>query len=663
VNWELHRASAVSGAEQQKPEEDMPPVTYWIAGTWAEWLPAPMLWDGECFYAMVRIGSRGWEAFQFCVEGSWDKVVYPSIKDANPYRHFEFKGPDNRNKGYNWVIGRAGMNWLGHDIFAPGTRCKVKLFVDSSGKPKRMGWDLYTGERADRPTLICFAGLASGSLEVVPSTGSKSYVGWCRVKELVKHPKKVLRALSLKLEDGRLKDGRTVKCTACVSDEFHVRPVKGIQGIKSLSPPGSIQIPVWGPLVDQLEGDFNWHAFSYDWRRWGDEKFAEETLERFRQEVEDIIRHDRPSSGKASLIGHSMGTTVMLYLLSVVGDSWVKKHIDQIILVAPAHMGSPSMVSSYAHCPFVDTQSWMPVPGIFDQTLGDLTATWACMIAEMPVKVGGVAPWPEDHVFAITPGKQYRLADIGEFLVDLAACKQHRESGPALWPSVCRLTAAVRPPQVPTTIIYGAGVDTPNQVEYEDCNLGRAPKLSSTVPGDGTIVAYSVETVARAWQAKGSQVRLLQEPPKEGTSHKSLICCTFTAAIVPAVLTHRKLTPIEVIVVSASGLRNADTGLAGVSDPYCRIHVPGKPSTVRQTEVVMNCLDPEWNYSDIIYAYTEGDQLMFTVYDMDSGCTDGDLLGRVMLSAQQVRAGFDGNLYFDGDPGSLRVKVTALPHI
>uniref|UniRef100_A0A7S2CWA1 C2 domain-containing protein n=1 Tax=Alexandrium andersonii TaxID=327968 RepID=A0A7S2CWA1_9DINO len=489
----------------------------------------------------------------------------------------------------------------------------------------------------------------------------RTYVGWCRVKELVKNPGKVLKSLQLKVVDGTLKDGTRVKSTVSEQDGLSVSPVPGLDGIKSLSPPGSIQIPVWGPLVEQLEGDFKWHAFNYDWRRWGDEKFAEEMVDKFRDDVEKAIKLDNHPSKKANLIGHSMGTTVIMYILSVIGDKWVKDHIDNVILVAPAHMGAPSMVSSYAHCPFVDTQSWIPVPGIFDQTLGDLTATWACMIAEMPVLVGGVDPFPKDHVFAKTPERDYKLADIGQFLTDLAACKQHRETGPTLWSGVQRLASKVKPPLVPTTVIYGAGIDTPAQVTYHDGNLGKAPELTQSLPGDGTIVASSVEVVSEAWQRKGAKVKLIKEPLAEKTSHKGLICSPFTASMIPAVIEHEQLTPIQVTVVSAADLRNADSGFNGVSDPYCRFHIPGKPSTKRETEVIRNNLNPKWNYTDIIYAYRDGDTLMFSVYDMDTGCTDGDLLGRVVLSAAQVKAGFKGHLTFESDPGTLQVEVKRLP--
>mmetsp|Transcript_80831 Transcript_80831/g.237576 ORF Transcript_80831/g.237576 Transcript_80831/m.237576 type:complete len:807 (+) Transcript_80831:58-2478(+) len=654
LNWEMHHVSSVPASRLEMPE-----VTYHIAGTWAQWTPAPMAWDGDCFSFMVRIGSNGWEAFQLCIGGSWDKVIYPSIKDAHPYTHYEFRGPDNKNRGYNWVIGKAGHSLLmGKHQFAPGTRVKVKVFIGKDGEPKRLGWDVYSGERADRPTMVCLAGLASGSLEVV--SHSQKYVGWCRVKELVKNPAKVFKALSLRLVDGTLKDGRVVKCTADM-EGLDVRPVAGMQGIKSLSPPGSIQIPVWGPLIDQLEGDFQWHAFSYDWRRWGDERFAEQTVERFRKEVEEAIQRDNHPSKKASLIGHSMGCTVILYVLSVIGDAWVKKNIDQVILVAPAHMGSPSMVSSYAHCPFVDTESWIPVPGIFDEVLGDLTSTWACMIAEMPVHVGGVAPFPEDHAFAITPLREYRLADIGQFLTDVSNCKAHRETGPALWPSVCRMAAAIRSPLVPTTFIYSDSVDTPAQVEYKDFNLGAAPKLKKTLPGDGTIVASSIEVLAEAWKRQGAKVRLVKEPAAEGTTHKGLIACPFTTAIVPAVMSGKDLTPLRVTVHSAQGLKNTDMGLAGLSDPYCRFQIPGKPVSKRETHVIQNNLNPVWNFCETIYDYREGDSLTFNLYDMDLGCTDGDSLGCVTMSAQQVRAGFDGELSLDADPGTLRVKVERLP--
>eukprot|EP00931_Biecheleriopsis_adriatica_P077976 TRINITY_DN5144_c0_g1_i2.p1 TRINITY_DN5144_c0_g1~~TRINITY_DN5144_c0_g1_i2.p1 ORF type:complete len:830 (+),score=127.23 TRINITY_DN5144_c0_g1_i2:87-2576(+) len=652
VNW-----NRLTGSARLDGVHEQPDVTYAIAGTWNEWQVKPMQWDGKlsCFTCTVRLGKSKKESFQFLENGSWDKVVYPSLDGAHPYMSYKLLGPDNSNKGLNWTLGNRNMS--------VGTKFKVNLFVDGQGRPRHVSWDTFTGARANAPTVICIAGLASGSLQVKPENAETDpyQVCWVSVSQLIQRPVQTFDQLRLRLVEGMLSDGSRVKCTAN-NEGCDVRPFPGLDGIKDLNPTGHIRVPVWSPLIEELEGDFSWHAFNYDWRRWGDQKYAEDLVDQFREKVQHAIEMDAHPSGKASLVCHSMGCPVALYVLSVLGDDWAKKHISQLILVGPAHMGSPAMMSSYAHAPFVDTQSWVPIPVAFDKTLGDLTATWACMIAEMPMLVGGELPWPEEHIFASTPEKDYTLKDIGQFLEDVASCKANRETGPALWSGVQKLASMMKAPAVPTSIIYSDRLDTPSQIEYESSDLCKKPKLKSSAPGDGTIVASSVEAIGHAWRSKGCDVKLIKDPGSHAKppDHKELIGCPFSVGVISRLLEGKPLTPITVTVVGASGLKNADGAFTGLSDPYCRFEILGKPSTRRQTDIIVNNLDPVWNFTGNVYAYAAGDDLTFSVFDHDPGFSEGDFLGHVTLPSAMIEEEFHGTLELQDGQGTLTVQISKL---
>jgi len=654
LSWDLYDDNEADRPVVPKHFSEDLPRTFAICGSWSGYQGIPMKWNGECFEYMVRVGKDGKEKFQLLIDNDPAQVLCPSKDNAHPYMKHTIEGPEEEQQEF-WAIKTSG------ERIKTGTKYKVKLFVDSRWNAKRVTWDMYLAAEAQPHTVICFAGLASSSLECKQEGSDAEYiVNWCNVGRLVGSPATVFKSLSLRLVEGTLKDGTAVQSTAC-AEGYDVQPVQGMEGIKDLNPRGKIPVPVWGPLIEELESDFKWHAFNYDWRRWGDLMFVEQLAERFQREVEEAIQSDAHVKGKASLIGHSMGASVILYLLSVVDEEWVTKYIENVVLVAPAHTGSPSMVSSFAFCPFVDTASWFPVPSSLNKNLGDLTSTWACMVAEFPVKVGEISPYPEEHAFAVTsnPEKRYTMDNIGEFLEDLQGSSGKREVGPAMWPHVEKIASSTKIPRVPTAIIYGADVQTPYQVTYDSSDLSVQPKLTETVAGDGTIVASSVEIVAQAWLDKGAPVRLLKDPGR-ATSHKDLICCPFTIGVIPKILTSTALTPVRVTIIGASDLKNADIG--SLSDPYCVAQVPGKPSTELRTQVIQDNLNPRWDFEGTIYAYDEGEEIIFTVYDMDSGLTLGDLLGETHVSGNEIKNGFNGEKAFDaGEQGSLKVKVEMLP--
>eukprot|EP00927_Polykrikos_kofoidii_P077979 TRINITY_DN7485_c0_g1_i1.p1 TRINITY_DN7485_c0_g1~~TRINITY_DN7485_c0_g1_i1.p1 ORF type:complete len:1906 (-),score=343.15 TRINITY_DN7485_c0_g1_i1:318-6035(-) len=125
---------------------------------------------------------------------------------------------------------------------------------------------------------------------------------------------------------------------------------------------------------------------------------------------------------------------------------------------------------------------------------------------------------------------------------------------------------------------------------------------------------------------------------------------------------------VKVRVLSASGLRAADTALFGgnSSDPYCICQLKGKKATKFQTKRVNKTLEPEWNEEHVVAGYTAGDSVEFTVMDHDLTSSD-DFLGNVTLDGEELCrvGGFAGDLALadcgSGHAATLRVVVEVLP--
>jgi len=120
------------------------------------------------------------------------------------------------------------------------------------------------------------------------------------------------------------------------------------------------------------------------------------------------------------------------------------------------------------------------------------------------------------------------------------------------------------------------------------------------------------------------------------------------------------LMTLQITVESACNLYTADGVLAGKSGPYVIVEVPGQESMKLQTEIIMNDLNPVWNFVGHIAGFTEGDVLRFTVMDKDTYPKPDDFLGKAELSAQDLYPnGFSGELTLADSKtqASLSVKV------
>jgi len=90
---------------------------------------------------------------------------------------------------------------------------------------------------------------------------------------------------------------------------------------------------------------------------------------------------------------------------------------------------------------------------------------------------------------------------------------------------------------------------------------------------------------------------------------------------------------LQITVEGATNLYNADGFLAGKSDPYVIVEVPGQEGMKFQTPVISNNLNPVWNYTGEIAGFMDGDMLQFTVMDKDTWPKPDQLLGKALLGA------------------------------
>jgi len=146
---------AGSRSSTEPGKRKKPPVDYSIAGTWSDWSPSPMDWDGNNFFFIAKIGKQGWESFQILLRGSWDAVIYPSVKNASPSVEHTLRGPDNLNKGLDWTIGRPGFNPLHIGAISPGTEYKIILVVDERGHAASVTWELHLKVQSFAKAEVC----------------------------------------------------------------------------------------------------------------------------------------------------------------------------------------------------------------------------------------------------------------------------------------------------------------------------------------------------------------------------------------------------------------------------------------------------------------------------------------------------------------------------
>jgi ElaB/YqjD/DUF883 family membrane-anchored ribosome-binding protein len=174
------------------------------------------------------------------------------------------------------------------------------------------------------------------------------------------------------------------------------------------------------------------------------------------------------------------------------------------------------------------------------------------------------------------------------------------------------------------------------------CKSKSAAKVGEPAPKqEATAAEPRVDLLAATPTAEGKAGEAATEAPATETAAE--------AATEPTV--------VKVEIIGAKGLRSAD--VVGKSEAYCIVELAGKPESKAQTGTATDPKEPEWNHVVEVSGYRQGDSLTFTVKDSDP--LKDDILGRAALTADQVKAGFVGDLPLvdagEGVEASLHVKV------
>lgn len=104
-----------------------------------------------------------------------------------------------------------------------------------------------------------------------------------------------------------------------------------------------------------------------------------------------------------------------------------------------------------------------------------------------------------------------------------------------------------------------------------------------------------------------------------------------------------KTTAITVTIVSARGLRDADSMPGAGSDAYAVCSIVGKPNCRVETPVVGDALAPYWNFKAELPAFEKFDDLHVTVWDKD--LIADQCLGKATIDWAQLQPdGFKGEI-------------------
>eukprot|EP00929_Paragymnodinium_shiwhaense_P092967 TRINITY_DN5300_c0_g2_i1.p1 TRINITY_DN5300_c0_g2~~TRINITY_DN5300_c0_g2_i1.p1 ORF type:complete len:313 (-),score=103.89 TRINITY_DN5300_c0_g2_i1:159-1016(-) len=115
-----------------------------------------------------------------------------------------------------------------------------------------------------------------------------------------------------------------------------------------------------------------------------------------------------------------------------------------------------------------------------------------------------------------------------------------------------------------------------------------------------------------------------------------------------------QVRPLQIKIVSASGLRKAD--FMGKSDPYCIVEIDRAGEIVQtkvHTGVQKQTLDPVWDEVFELKEYHIGDKLVFKLFDSDA---DVKVMGMGLKGDDTL-----GFAHLDGDTIASRVGTFDLP--
>jgi len=119
----------------------IPPLSLFIAGTWSMHQPRLMQWAAGLFMYPIKVGESGQEKFWILQDGKHNRLIYPSIADANHLDEYTICGPDAGSAGKSWHIGKGYPD--AEDGATPNMRLSIVAVINAEAKVKMVGWQPF----------------------------------------------------------------------------------------------------------------------------------------------------------------------------------------------------------------------------------------------------------------------------------------------------------------------------------------------------------------------------------------------------------------------------------------------------------------------------------------------------------------------------------------
>lgn len=271
----------------------------------------------------------------------------------------------------------------------------------------------------------------------------------------------------------------------------------------SKASPGAYFKDIGNMLVNELGyiRNFSLRGAPYDFRKGPNEN--EEFFDKLKLLVEEtyLMNNNAP----VTLIAHSMGGPMTLIFLQRQTQKWKDKYISSFITLAGAWGGSVKAIKVFAIGD--DLGAYL----LRQSTLKDEQITSPSLGWLLPSKLF----WKETEVLVETDKKNYTLANLQDFLIDVNV-----PNGWEFRKDNEKYQLNFRPPGVEIHCLYGYKVDTVEKLYYKPgTSIDGYPQL---IPGDGdgTVNLRSLEGCLH-WEGKQKQKVYHQGFP--GVDHMGIL--------------------------------------------------------------------------------------------------------------------------------------------
>ncbi|OQV19903.1 Group XV phospholipase A2 [Hypsibius exemplaris] len=221
--------------------------------------------------------------------------------------------------------------------------------------------------------------------------------------------------------------------------------------------------------------DVSLRGAPYDFRRTPNE--LPEYFTDLKKLIEDTYEMNNQTA--VTFVAHSMGNLFGLYFLQQQTTEWKGKYMQGFIALGAPWAGAAKAIKAFATGDNLDV-ALISAFRVRAEQRTNPSLTFIMPNAESKV-------WTHKRIFVSTPAKNYSLANMEEFFVDLGY--------PEGWEMYQRTANILnlKPPGVPMYCMYGVGVNTPETMVY---GPGKFPDKNPNVvfgDGDGTVNRESLE--------------------------------------------------------------------------------------------------------------------------------------------------------------------------